>query len=183
MKLFALAMLLTAKADPLIRAIEDGHSEELAIVGTYAKGNSAGDGITLPHGGRVYVANKEGNGKVVPNELYRPNLLGGSISYDVNLSQSGCRCNASFYMVLMPGKYSNGVPDPARGGDYYCDANDVGGAWCPEMDIMEASTYNFHTTPHRCDKPTNKGHYYNCDRGGCGKNIFSIDKRAYGPGS
>ena len=33
-----------------------------------------------------------------------------------------------------------------------------------------------------CDSPKGK-HYFNCDRAGCGKSIYSVDKNAYGPGN
>jgi hypothetical protein len=38
-----------------------------------------------------------------PNAYFKPNLLGGSMEYDVDLSQAGCGCNAAFYMIGMPG--------------------------------------------------------------------------------
>jgi len=64
--------------------------------------------------------------------------------------------------------------------EYYCDANQVGGQWCPEIDIMEANAHAFQTTPHRCDSPTGSA-YSNCDRGGCGQNTRD-SPNAYGPG-
>jgi len=81
----------------------------------------------------------------------------------------------------MPAKDINGNPIAGKGGDYYCDANMVGGNWCPEFDIMEANTYAWHTTPHKCDAPNDKGHYNNCDRGG---DCFEIahGRISYGPG-
>jgi hypothetical protein len=82
----------------------------------------------------------------------------------------------------MPGYDANQHENPSSGGDWYCDANNVGGVWCPEMDIMEANSYAWHTTPHHCDSPQGK-HYTNCDRGGDGKDLFSSDPTAYGPGS
>lgn len=67
------------------------------------------------------------------------NLLGGSIAYDVDISKSGCSCNAALYLISMPGKDMDGKPGQGGDGDYYCDANNVGGQWCPEFDIMEAN--------------------------------------------
>jgi hypothetical protein len=84
---------------------------------------------------------------------YSPDLLGSYIQYDIDLSESHCSCNAAFYLVSMPGYDSNGNPDPAQGKDYYCDANQVGGNYCPEMDIMEANQYAFAITPHTCNSP------------------------------
>ena len=37
--------------------------------------------------------------------------------------------------------------------------------------MMEANTYAWHSTPHKCDSPTDKGHYNNCDRGG---SVFQV---------
>ena len=54
-------------------------------------------------------------------------------------------------MVLMPAKTASGTPEPGPWNNYYCDANDVGGHWCPEMDLMEANNVSWQTTPHRCN--------------------------------
>ena len=118
-----------------------------------------------------------------PTKIYRPNLLGGSVDYDVDLSQSNCGCIAAFYLVSAPGKNSSGQYWNTDG-YYYCDGNQVGGNWCPEFDIMEANQWAFQTTPHSCDNPSSVGFYNNCNRGGdCWLN--NIDKLAYsdyGPG-
>ena len=37
-------------------------------------------------------------------------------SYDVDVSNVGCHCNAAAYFIEMPG-------NNAGAGDYYCDAN------------------------------------------------------------
>ena len=127
--------------------------------------------------------NFDTGGQKRPDAYYSPNLLGGSIEYDVDLGGAGCSCNVAFYLVSAPGRDVNGNFAGSANGDYYCDANNVGGVWCPEMDIMEANIYNWRTTPHICDAPNSKGHYGNCDRGGCGKGLHEIDPHSYGPGS
>lgn len=140
--------------------------------------------MQIPHGGRSYLATTNALG---PDNWYRVDLLGGSIAYDVDLSHSGCSCNAALYLILMPALDSNGQPvpgDPKYTQDYYCDANDVGGNWCPEFDIMEANTWAWHTTPHKCDAPNEHGHYSNCDRGGsCFQVAFQKLNGVYGPGN
>lgn len=118
-----------------------------------------------------------------PESFYMPNWIGGSIEYDVDLTQFECSCNGALYLVRMPAKDWNGNPIPNSDGGYYCDANKVGGNWCPEFDIMEANQYAWHSTAHKCDAPNDKGHYSNCDGGGsCFQVAWDQDRNAYGPG-
>ena len=42
--------------------------------------------------------------------------------YDLNLSGVPCHCNAAGYFIKMPSNQG-----PGGGGDYYCDANYIGG--------------------------------------------------------
>ena len=154
--------LAAANACSSINIKENGKDKKLYIVGADWYTPKGGDTMDIPHGGRSYLATSDALG---PDNFYAVNLLGGAIDYDVDLSKSGCSCNAALYLILMPAKDKNGNPEKGFG-DYYCDANMVGGHWCPEFDIMEANTYAWHTTPHKCDPPTDKGHYTNCDRGG-----------------
>jgi len=110
-------------------------------------------------------------------------LLGKTVSYKLDLSKVGCGCNVALYLIEYPAKDWSG--NPSKGScdysPYYCDANQVCGQWCPEIDIMEANNHAFQSTPHKCDAPTKEGHYSNCDRGGCGKNTKDI-QGSYGPG-
>ena len=188
MKYLALtmAMVRNTLADGSISITENGAEKSMFILDAGTKGQrstTSGNQLTIPHNGRSYLAVRDRAGSSLdPHGWYIPNLVGGSIEFDVNLSQAGCSCNAALYLVSMPGYNANQDEDPSSGGDYYCDANNVGGVWCPEMDIMEANSYAWHTTPHHCDAPQGK-HYTNCDRGGAGKSIHSQDPNAYGPGS
>ena len=181
MKFLALtaALVNSVSADQQIDITENGKPMKKYVVGG---GNVAINGAeaNFPQS-RWYLGNKDGNGGYAPDIYYAPNLLGGSIEYDVNLSQASCGCNIALYLVQMPGYNADGSPNPSQGGDYYCDANDVGGMWCPEMDIMEANSFAWHTTPHKCDAPSGK-HFNNCDRGGCGKAFSDVDRNGMGPG-
>merc|ERR1719410_377995 len=63
-------------------------------------------------------------------------LLGRAMSFTVDLSHVGCACNLAFYLVSMPargpdGMFSHGDEDLGQP-PFYCDANKVGGQWCPE---------------------------------------------------
>lgn len=120
-------------------------------------------GVTTNDFDVSYVFNKRAYLSTVDSldtsKYFKPNLLGGAMEYDVDLSKVGCGCISAIYTVLMPGIDNSG--DPFQ----YCDANQVGGHWCPEFDIMEANKYAFHVTGHKCDAPTN-GIYPSCDRSG-----------------
>ena len=82
----------------------------------------------------------------------------------------------------MPARNESGALDPGPNGDYYCDANQVGGTFCPEFDIMEANKYSWRTTAHTCDDPK-LGHYINCDKKGQGHDKDDWGKDKFGPGS
>ena len=102
------------------------------------------------------------------------------------MSTIECGCIAAFYLVRSPAYGTDGNLD-ITDGMYYCDANMVGGEFCPEFDIMEANKYAYQTTTHTCDAPSN-GHYYNCNRGGtCVTNTVEQWNHQginnYGPGS
>jgi hypothetical protein len=98
------------------------------------------------------------------------------VSFQVDLSQAGCGCNAAFYMTTMAG------PGVGQCGDYYCDANDVCGQLCPEMDILEANTHAAQVTPHKCNTPAN-GVYSSCDSNGCSQNSYNLNPTNFGPGT
>ena len=154
-------------ADPQLTIKENGtekvvHALDSSVNG--ARGSASGAKLTIPHGGRMYlgVSDRGEHQHLDPHGWYIPNLVGGAIEYDVDLSASGCGCNAAFYLVSMPGYDAQQHEAPSGAGDFYCDANKVGGVWCPEMDIMEANTYAWHTTPHHCDAPQGK-YYSGCD--------------------
>jgi hypothetical protein len=41
---------------------------------------------------------------VTPEGFWKPNLLGGSVEFDVDLSNMECGCVAAFYLIRMPAK-------------------------------------------------------------------------------
>jgi hypothetical protein len=75
--------------------------------------------ITIPYNERGYLSNTP---SLDPNQFFRPNLLGGSIEFDVDLTTRNCGCVAALYLVGMPGKNQNGDLWNTDG-YYYCDAN------------------------------------------------------------
>jgi len=140
----------------------------------------SGNAVTMQHNTRAYLAANCDN-NFTPTTNYNLQLLGKSLTFDVNLSGIGCGCNAAAYLVAMPAYGSNNQPDPTECGDYYCDANQVCKIYCPEMDIIEANNNALQTTPHKCSNPT--GNYYpSCDRGGCGANSYKTNPSYFGWG-
>jgi len=143
----------------------------------------SGNTLKLNHGVRVYFGHTcvtSFTPDMYKNTL--PSLLGSTLRYTVDLSHAGCACNAALYLVAMPAYNSNNQPDATKCGDYYCDANNVCGLYCPEIDIMEANSLAWQSTPHKCNPP-NQNYYPSCDGGGCGKKVYSMNPNAYGPGS
>ena len=137
--------------------------------------------IQVPSNGRGYLAETPDLDMSNP-KYWTPNLLGGSVEYDIDLSNHECGCIAAFYTVMMPGKKPDGSMWIDTDGWGYCDAMQVAGNFCPEFDIMEANKWSWATTPHSCDNPSN-GHYYGCDGGGDGQNIMNkLGWNGYGPG-
>jgi len=132
--------------------------------------SASGSQITVGKGPRFYLANSCAS-SFSPTVFSAVKLLGGSITFTANLANIGCGQNAAFYLVGMPGAGAT------SNGDYYCDANCVGGQCCPEMDLMEANRHALQVTPHKCSSATG-----GCDAGGCAKNTQSISN-GFGPSS
>lgn len=146
-------------------------------------GSIRGDELTVSHGAGLTLFS-EFSGHWEPDDIAQLKLLGHSISFSVDLSAVSCACNLAFYLIAAPPLDWNGKPSRGTERDgqppYYCDANMVGGQWCPEIDIMEANNHAFQATPHKCDAPVN-GHYESCDRGGLDKSTRDT-LSSYGPG-
>lgn len=77
------------------------------------------NGITIPYNNRASLFRTQ---NMDPTQFYKPNLLGGSVEYDVDLSASNCGCVAAFYLVGAPGNDQSGNYWNTDG-YYYCDAN------------------------------------------------------------
>ena len=119
---------------------------------------------------------------VSPDSIFKPKLLNGYMTYDVDLSTISCGCVAALYTSLLPGKNSSGDFEPSGDNLYYCDASAVDGNFCPEFDIMEANKYSWRSTHHACVDPVN-GHYSNCDGSGqCHVSHTEWSENEFGPG-
>jgi hypothetical protein len=128
------------------------------------------------NGARAYLGDSCTEGHFSNTDYSAWKVLGKTLSITVDLSQATCGCNAAYYLVAMhqntlPGTCmcgcaalivapsSNSTPTAAVlvgkcDGDFYCDANDICGVRCIEIDLVEANTRAFRTTVH---KPTDGG--------------------------
>lgn len=107
-------------------------------------------------------------------------LLGKSLSYTIDLSGVGCSCNAALYWVSMPGIGQDGLPATGSMGNYYCDANQVGGVWCWELDTIEANMYAMQVAPHTCNNNADQ-HITFCDKGGATRNTWLVNPKGLCP--
>jgi len=160
--------------------VDDGQGQ------TYIMANRS-DGVTISgsqlqnkHGNRVYYTQK--CQQLFDPTVFKPfYVLDKTLSFKTDVSTIGCGCCAAFILVLMPAYNQNQQPDPTKCDDYYCDANEVCGVWCPEMDLMEANRAAFAVTPHTCANPQGKW-YPSCDYTGCSIRTKNMEN-SYGFGS
>jgi hypothetical protein len=105
--------------------------------------SSAGDEIAPVLGSRAYFAQSCKAGVYDHNQYLALNLLGKRMRYTTDMSDLGCGCNAAFYLTSM---HQNSHPSECS--DYYCDANNVCGQSCAEIDIQEGNRLSWHSTLH-----------------------------------
>ena len=105
-----------------------------------------GADLSCPMGSRGYIVNSPDWDPAQP-DFWEVDLVGDSygtyLEWDVDLSQHGSGCINSFYTVSMPAYNKQGDLAPSSDGRFYCDANGVGGNFCPELDLMEANKWAF----------------------------------------
>jgi hypothetical protein len=100
-----------------------------------------GDRVDLNPNARVYLTTEPNMND--PESYWKPDLLGGFVEYDTNFSSVECGCVADIYLVSMPAKNEDGSYYPCYDNLYYCDANQIGGSFCPEFDLIEANLRAF----------------------------------------
>jgi len=110
------------------------------------------------------------------NEHYQAlNLLGKRMRYTTDISGAGCGCNAAMYLVSMRQN-----TDESECRDYYCDANNVCGVSCHEIDIQEGNMYAWHSTLHTQSDSDGYGKGYGGGDGWDGPRDFGASE--YSPG-
>jgi hypothetical protein len=140
-------------------ASTDGHFEDATCA-------AVADELAVPFNTRSYVqAHYDGacdhvgfggfDYRCVDYDAGALHLSGTTLSFEVDLSADGCGCNAAVYLVSMPQS-----DDASACADFYCDANDVCGARCTEIDLMEANTVAWVSTVHVADDGAGEGFGY-----------------------
>ena len=117
-----------------------------------------GSEVEMIYNRRAYISTVD---KVDPDAYFTVDVLGGMLEFDLDLSSAGCNCVTALYGVTMPSKNADAT-DEQR----YCDAQGVGGQYCPEFDFLEGNFYGIHTTAHSCEAPDADGVYTDCNQPG-----------------
>lgn len=121
--------------------------------------------------GRAYFADTC-HGNDIANVQYTSlNLLGKTFRYNTDIAGAECGCNAALYLTAM-------AHNPKKGEcmDHYCDAANVCGATCDEIDLQEANKHAWYTTVHSWDDPDGIGVGYGAYR-------EEWNSTVYGPGA
>jgi len=105
--------------------------------------SSGGDEVAAALGSRAYFALSCQAGAYDHSQYLAFNLLGRRMRYTTDMSDLGCGCNAAFYLTNM---HQN--TQPSECSDFYCDANNVCGQSCAEIDIQEGNKFSWHSTLH-----------------------------------
>mmetsp|Transcript_99497 Transcript_99497/g.315823 ORF Transcript_99497/g.315823 Transcript_99497/m.315823 type:complete len:439 (-) Transcript_99497:502-1818(-) len=102
-----------------------------------------GDVINTTMGSRAYFASACVAGKYDNKQYLGLDFRGKTLTYTTDLSMAGCGCNAALYLTSM---HQN--ERASECGDHYCDANNVCGESCDEIDIQEGNVFSWHSTLH-----------------------------------
>ena len=117
----------------------EGHAFELAL-----EPRDTAGALPSRNGARVYLADECVEGAYSRTRFAAVPLLGRTLAFSVDLSSADCGCNAAFYLTSMRQNSDAGLCD----GDFYCDAANVCGVRCVELDLMEANRRAFHSVLH-----------------------------------
>jgi len=176
------AGLAYANAFPSMDVTIDGQPDKLYITEDWFTLDVEGASVKLGMNMRAYLTRAADMGQLDTMGYYTPNLLGGSLEWDNDISAAQCGCVDTFYLVGMPATNWDG--SKAADKFHYCDANQVGGFYCPEFDMMESNLYSWRSTIHKCNQPNDQGHYDWCDAGGsCAIDFQQQEEGAYGQGA
>jgi len=133
----------------------------------------ANGAVTMHTDSRAYLL-KNNVGSIGQDDFYQMKLNNLHFTYKLDLSRVPCHCNAAAYFNKMP------AHSPGEGGDWYCDANYVGGIGCPEYDTLESNKHIVSGALHSCY--WDGSWWQGCDSGGCSSNSWDSASGQVCPG-
>ncbi|CAK9000092.1 unnamed protein product [Durusdinium trenchii] len=121
----------------------DGTMKEYYLPGA----NIINDGTTVQYGvnNKYYLMNHDTTDYQDASNFEKLQVAGQTLITTIALNGASCGCNVNFFLVNMPAE------TPGEYGDYYCDANCVGGNCCAEFDLAEMNNQALQITNHNCD--------------------------------
>ena len=125
----------------LTSIVPTGMTNPRTLVPTHVSGN--GGELASELNSRAYFAQSCQDGVYDHKQYLALYLLGKRMEYTTDMSDLGCGCNAAFYLTSM---HQNSHKSECS--DYYCDANNVCGESCAEIDIQEGNKFSWHSTLH-----------------------------------
>ena len=144
--------------------------------------------FTCPPGNKGYLVNDPWLDIDEPN-MFKPNLLGATVEYDIDLSKADCGCLDKLSLAAMPATIGDSGYDRSDR-LYYCDANiEKKGAHCSEVNLMKANKYALETVMRNCYKQyhgegMDQTVEVKCSHAdSMASSEWFQDKKAYGPGS
>jgi hypothetical protein len=148
-----------------VKSTTDAYEKELFLKGRDGKALCTDDSqITLGDDNRAFVL-VEPNDSTSANAL-KKKYLGGTLTFDVNMSGVGCNCAAGVFLVALD--------DEQCMWDNYSSTNPP---QCATFDVMEANNSGFNTASHPCANGQ-------CDPvSQCMSKAREFGGMAYGPGS
>ena len=121
------------------------------------------DKIEMGLDNRAFVLNEANDGSI--DKAFKHNYLGGSLKFDVDVSDVGCNCAAGVFLVALDDKDCN-----------WGDHDSSSPPQCPRVDVMVANTAGFKTESRPCENGS-------CDAANFCKSDKLDDGVSYGAGS
>lgn len=103
-----------------------------------SQGQVEGYELTVKNNSAMFLKNSMDDGMAA---VYKPGVRGGSVSYDVDLSQTDCGCVAGVYLVNI-------------GEGCQQDPMATKNPQCQSIDVMQANMYGFNVQAHPCANGT-----------------------------
>ena len=97
-------------------------------------------------------------------------MLGGSVSFKVDLSGLDCGCVTQFANKLLPAMAADGsLANESK--LYFCGNSSLLSNFCPSWNAFAANPWGAETRSNHCGDPNSWGHYATCDTSDVYKNV------------